>query len=351
MTTSPWVQRALRFDAAGNASAALDELARGARVNDAPSARALGMRLLIGERAPLLPDAGLQFLGEACDAGLPEAAARAAGLLALGVRTPPNWALALAWLARAAQGGWEPARRQLLALCDDRALAARSAAQPANADWAAIACAVRHAAWRSSPAPTIRSDVPRVSTFDDLVRREVCDLLISFANDRLERARVYEPARQQETVVGHRSNTVAVFGVDSVEVVHVLLQARMAAACGLSERCMEAPSVLHYSSGEEFRDHYDFVDPTISANYAGEIARNGQRVVTFMVYLNDDYDGGETAFPKLGFEHKGRRGGGIFFVNALPDLSPDTRMLHAGRPPTRGEKWIVTQFVRDRPMR
>jgi prolyl 4-hydroxylase len=351
MTTSPWVERALAFDAAGNASAAVDELSRGTGAGDAPSARALGMRLLIGDRAPLLPEAGLQFLGEACDGGLPEAAARAAGLLALGVRTPPNWPLALAWLARSAQGGWDPARRQLLALCDDRALAARAAAGPASVDWSALARAVRLADWRRSPAPTIRCDVPRVSTFEDLVRPEICDVLISFANGRLERARVYDPARRQEIVVAHRSNTVAVFGVESIEVVHVLLQARMAAACGLAERCMEAPSVLHYAPGEEIREHYDFVDPNISEDYPAEIARNGQRIVTFIIYLNDDYDGGETAFPKLGFEHKGRRGGGIYFVNALPDLSPDMRMVHAGRPTTRGEKWIVTQFVRDRPMR
>lgn len=101
MTSSPWVQRALELDAADDTSEALNELSRGTRAGDAPSARALGLRLLMGDRAPLLPDAGLQFLGEACDAGLPEAAARAAGVLALGVRTPPNWPLALAWLGRA----------------------------------------------------------------------------------------------------------------------------------------------------------------------------------------------------------------------------------------------------------
>ncbi len=351
MITSDWVQRALELDAANNSSAAIDELARGTRAGDAASARALGMRLLTGDRAPLLPSAGLQFLGEACDAGLPEAAARAAGLIALGVRTPPNWTLALAWLARAAHAGWEPAQRQLFALCDDRALAAQSAAEPEKADWAAVAGAVRHADWHQCPAPTIRSDVPRVSTFEDLVRPEVCELLISFTGGRLERARVYDAAHRQEIVVAHRSNTVAVFGLDSVEVVHVLLQARMSAACGLSERCMEAPSILHYAPGEEIRDHYDFVDPAITDDYADEIARNGQRLITFIVYLNDDYEGGETAFPRLGFEYKGRRGGGIYFVNALPDLSPDMRMVHAGRPTTRGEKWIVTQFIRDRPMR
>jgi hypothetical protein len=109
--------------------------------------------------------------------------------------------------------------------------------------------------------------------------------------------------------------------------------------------------VLHYAPGEEIQNHYDFVDPKSTPDYAGEIARNGQRIITFLIYLNDAYDGGETAFPTLGLVHKGRCGDGVYFVNALPDNSPDLRMLHAGRPPVSGEKWIVTQFVRSRPTR
>ncbi len=42
---------------------------------------------------------------------------------------------------------------------------------------------------------------------------------------------------------------------------------------------MEAPGVLHYEAGQEFSDHFDFVDPA-TPGYAQEIARNGQRVVT-----------------------------------------------------------------------
>ncbi len=122
-------------------------------------------------------------------------------------------------------------------------------------------------------------------------------------------------------------------------------------ACGMSERMMEGPTVLHYSPGEQIANHYDFVDPHSTPDYAGEIARNGQRVITFLVYLNDDYDGGETGLPELGFAHKGRKGDSLYFVNALPDMSPDMRALHAGRPTSRGEKWIVTQFVRSRPTR
>jgi len=153
-----------------------------------------------------------------------------------------------------------------------------------------------------------------------------------------------------DVVRATRSNSVANFGLADVELLDVLLQARMSRACGIPMNHMEAPAVLHYSVGEEASDHFDFVNPN-TPDYAQEIARNGQRVMTFLVYLNEDYEGGETAFPQLGFSHKGRRGHGLFFVNAYSDLQPDLRMLHAGRTPTRGEKWIVSQFIRSRPTR
>jgi hypothetical protein len=103
----------------------------------------------------------------------------------------------------------------------------------------------------------------------------------------------------------------------------------------------------HYDVGEQIGDHFDFVDPKVP-NYADEIAKRGERVVTFLVYLNDDFGGGETDFPALGMHHKGASGEGLFFVNALASGGPDTRMRHAGRPPSSGEKWIVSQFIRDR---
>jgi hypothetical protein len=85
-------------------------------------------------------------------------------------------------------------------------------------------------------------------------------------------------------------------------------------------------------------------------DYDQEIAQRGQRIVTFLVYLNDGYAGGETEFPRLDIKHKGRAGEGLSFSNALADGRSDLRTLHAGRPPTRGDKWIVSQFVRDRAM-
>jgi hypothetical protein len=218
-------------------------------------------------------------------------------------------------------------------------------------DWRALAAAVQLEDWRGAPPPDVKHAEPRVCAHPGFVTREICQVLIELATGRLEPARVYDPVSREDIVDAHRSNTVASFNLSSVEFVHALLQARMAATCGVSERMMEGPTVLHYAPGEQIQNHFDFVDPQSTTDYRGEIERNGQRIITFLVYLNDDYDGGETAFPKLNIVHKGRCGDALYFVNALPDLSPDLRMLHAGCPTTRGEKWIVTQFIRSRATR
>ncbi len=78
--------RSVALDAAGDHDGAINELALGTKQGDLLCTRELGVRLLLGDRAPLLPADGLRFLGDACERGMPEAAARAAGLLALGVR-------------------------------------------------------------------------------------------------------------------------------------------------------------------------------------------------------------------------------------------------------------------------
>jgi hypothetical protein len=69
---------------------------------------------------------------------------------------------------------------------------------------------------------------------------------------------------------------------------------------------------------------------------------------TCLTWLNDDYEGGETEFPRIGFRHRGRTGGAMLFLNVTPDRGPDPLTLHAGLPPTRGHKWLLSQWVRDR---
>ena len=156
-------------DRVGRHDDAIDALARGTGAGDLDCMTALGLRLLTGDRAPYLPADGLSFLSDATDRGAGRAASRAAAIIALGVVAPPNWKMALEWLCKAAEKGWAPAQRQLLALCDDRTLASRTALAP-QPQWKPLASAVDLEAWRRAPAPKILSDVPRISVFPGLLR-------------------------------------------------------------------------------------------------------------------------------------------------------------------------------------
>jgi hypothetical protein len=104
--------------------------------------------------------------------------------------------------------------------------------------------------------------------------------------------------------------------------------------------------VLNYAPGEEFRPHYDYFDPA-NAGHAEQL-RFGQRIATFLVYLNDDYSGGATAFPRASTDYRGETGDALFIANVDRSGRPDAMTLHAGLPPTAGQKWLFSQWIRDR---
>jgi prolyl 4-hydroxylase len=341
---SPAVAKADDLDAAGDHRAAVDQLAIGARNRDVEALTRLGKRLLVGDRAPALPAQGAGFLEEAVQLGGAEAAAVLAVLYAVGASNRHGPADALDTLTIAAERGWSPAQAQLRVLAGSPT----SSVEPAANDWPRLRAQVDLAAWRSVPGATTLSADPVVRVVANLFSDDVCRWLIEKARGRLTRALVYEALSRRTTVSETRSNTAATFGLLDTDVVCVFAQARMAASAGVPFRHLEPLAVLHYAEGEEITEHFDFVDPEVP-DYERQIASQGQRVVTFLAYLNDDYGGGETEFLELGLRHKGRRGDGLYFVNARPDGSADTRTLHAGRAPVNGEKWIVSQFMRNRP--
>jgi hypothetical protein len=339
------------LDSEGRHDDAINMLAAAARAGSAAAMGRVGARILIGDRAPSLPQQGVGLVRDAASAGDPEALTLLATLTAAGAHVQQSWSGALDLIQRAAERGSASARGQLAVLASDRSLAAEAKASADAAPpevWGRLRAAVDVAGFsRTSPGITL-CEGPLIRSFPDFAAPEVCDWLVARAATRLKRAEVYVGDPTKVKVGESRTNSIGAFWLTEIDLVQLALQARMASATGLSYRHMESPSVLHYAVGQQFHDHYDFIDPQ-TPDYQALIARHGERVVTFLVYLNDGYEGGETAFPRLDIAHTGARGEGLYFANALPSGGPDVRALHAGRPPTRGEKWIVSQFIRSRP--
>jgi hypothetical protein len=301
-----------------------------------PGMSLLGAQLLSGRGAAPDPIAGIGLIMKAAKRGGGYANAMAAALLASGVAGKSDWTSALDHLQRAAEAGFRPAQDQL------RLLVGRNVD-----DWRGLRAAVDMFAWRDPPAPRALSEDPRILVAEQVLPPAVCVGLIAQAKERLQPAQVYDAVSGGPTANDTRRNSAAEFSLADTDVLLLAVRERLAALAKLPVAHLQGTQVLHYDVGERFTPHFDFLDPELEGP-ALDIAHRGQRVATVLVYLNDDLEGGETEFPELGIRHRGKRGDALVFHNLDSAGRPDRRTLHAGLAPTSGEKWLLSQWIRDR---
>jgi hypothetical protein len=287
-----------------------------------------------------------ELLDAASAGGDGAASERCAMFEAFGMARPQNWDKALDLLALAARQGSRAAQEQLLLLADP----SRDPVPPANADehyWTELRTSL-DLARRIDPGQKISlSEVPRLRTIPGFASPAECRWLVSLASERLAPAMVFDTARGGEAKDSSRDNKVMVLRIAEMNVFTEVIRHRISAATRLPVPLFEPAQLLHYSVGERFKPHYDFLDPANPA-YAQDLAQFGQRIATFLIYLNDGYEGGATSFPAIGLDHRAGCGDALFFANVNRDGSPDRSALHAGMPPTSGEKWVLSQWIRDR---
>jgi hypothetical protein len=331
-------QAALAAYGAGRHAEGLQAIGWAAQAGHVQAMALLGGQLLSGRGAAPDPITGARLTMMAAERGSGFACATAAVLTASGVAGEPDWRRALDYLQRAAELGYPSAQDQLRAM----------AGVDARGNWAALRRAVRLKDWQKPPPARALHDDPLIQAFDAILTPAVCDWITTRGRERLQPAKVYDAVSSGPTTAdGSRRNSAADFGLADTDLVLLLARERLAAAAGLSVMTMEGPQVLHYAVGERFSQHFDFLDPTFEG-HVHDLAVRGQRVATVLVYLNDELEGGETDFPALGLRYRGGKGDALVFRNVDAAGQPDRRTLHSGLAPTAGEKWLLSQWIRDR---
>jgi prolyl 4-hydroxylase len=306
--------------------------------SDVANLTILGKRLLVGEGLPVSIDKGIATLRDAAMRGGGEAAALLSVCAAWGVGQPRDIDAALDHLRHAAQLGLEPARRELELLARD-----------SGPDPAALRAKIDLSTWRSAPAARIQFEKPRVVVIERFASPQECQWLIGrAASGGLQRAKVYRSSSTAQ-VAETRTNREMSFTIFNADVVLSLIRDRISAAIGAPVSHFEIAKLLHYSPGEQFALHADFIEAK-TPELARELAARGQRSATFLIYLNDGYEGGATQFPRLSWQYRGGRGDALLFSNVDASGGPDYDTIHAGMPPTSGEKWVLSQWVRTRPI-
>jgi len=291
---------------------------------------ALGARLIVGRDAPRSLVDGVALISEAAQRGDAGAWCHLAMLSAAGVGRTRSWDDAFSALHHAAKLGDAHAARQIGVMSE---------------------CGVAGAAdverWLAPADARILHESPHFATYTGFLTPALCTYLTERSTARLVQAQVYDAYRGGLKVDAMRTNTGAAYSLIDTDVVMQLVRARIACAAGLGFDALEPTEVLHYSAGERYKPHFDFFHPSLP-NYADEMRVKGQRIKTCLVYLNDGYEGGETEFPRLGIKFRGRPGEALIFNNVRVDGAGDPDTLHAGLPPTSGEKWLLSQWMRDK---
>ncbi len=283
--------------------------------------------MLVGRGVRYAPKEGLDLIEAAAARDDTTALQLLAVLSALGVGRSKGWSQALRLVARAADCGDERAQGQMAILGD-----------PAKFDLAQ---------WFDAAEAEQRCEAPRILTLGAFLPKPACDWIVKRARGRLEAARVHNPETGGSSVEYNRNNTGCGFSVLDSDLILELANMRVAATIQVSRQQQEPTNVLHYDPGQEFQPHFDFIDPA-EPHFTEQVRQQGQRIATALIYLNDDYEGGETDFPRLNWRFKGAKGDALIFWNVALTGALEKSSLHAGLPPTSGEKWIYSKWVRDR---
>lgn len=299
----------------GRPAQAVEMLERLANAGETSAWLELGLLFLAGGNgiARDLPRAR-HYMIRSAEAGDPQGTEIAASFLAIGLGAPPDWASAVAMLDRA-----------------------RSIVPSANAQLALIEAMDLDADGnpRKLRAGSAISERPQVVSIADFATAEECAYLIERAQPRLKPSTVVDPTTGQLKMNPVRTSDAAVFPYVLEDLVIHALNRRMAAASGTVVGAGEPLNVIRYRPGEQYRPHFDSYDSS-----------DNQRLWTMLVYLNDDFEGGDTVFNRTGLRIRAEKGKAILFRNASDEGVRDDWSQHAGEPVESGEKYIASRWIR-----
>lgn len=188
---------------------------------------------------------------------------------------------------------------------------------------------------------------PTVARLIDILNPVECDYLIAQSAPWLKPSLTVHPQTGKAVRSPLRTSDSMNFHSNMEDIVLFRIKERMAGAADYPVSHAEPFAVLRYRGGQEYRPHFDYINPA-SADSRYELANFGQRETTVFSYLAK-CEGGETEFPELGLKVDPDPGVAVTFRNVSNNGELEPRSLHASLPVTAGEKWLATLWFRERP--
>ena len=171
---------------------------------------------------------------------------------------------------------------------------------------------------------------------------EECNKIIELTNNKLFPSRIYSDKNDVYSNDSRKSNQT---WLDDSHPVIKQISDRVRQYTKTDNKYQEPLQVVNYPVGGFFRPHYDACEG--NKEFCERMdGTYGPRLFTVLFYLNDNFEGGETVFPKINKSVVAEKGKAVIFRNVNDDGVIIKQALHGGEPIKSGEKWIANKWIR-----
>lgn len=165
-----------------------------------------------------------------------------------------------------------------------------------------------------------------VEEFPNFLTPDECDHLIKISKNNLEKSETVEGLDEE-----HRLSMQTWINDDDSKLV-ARISKKVSELTQTDIKKQEPLQIVKYDKNGFFNPHYDS-DKSIS------------RHLTFLIYLNDDFEGGETVFPHINKRVKPVKGKAVLWHNMFKNGAKIYDSFHGGDIIKNGDKWIATKWV------
>lgn len=177
----------------------------------------------------------------------------------------------------------------------------------------------------------------------NFLTKEECDYLISLIDKNNTPSMVVSEGVERDKYDASRTSSTCNLPTNDPKVYEI--HQRIADKLGLDLNKGESLQGQKYEPGQYFKPHNDWFGP--GAGYSKHCLYSGNRTNTFMIYLNDNFEGGGTDFPKKGKTVQPELGKAVTWTNLDENGKGDHSSMHEGMSVVSGTKYIITSWWRE----
>lgn len=186
------------------------------------------------------------------------------------------------------------------------------------------------------------NDTAQLCVIKNFLSDKECDGLVRLINSQLRPSGISNAVEDKS----FRTSTTCDLGIMHDPLI-AKVDRKISRCLGVSLNYSEVMQGQKYQVGQQFKAHTDYFEPGME-EYQIYASKQGNRTWTFMIYLNEPEEGGETNFPKLGQKFTPKKGMAVAWNNLDSFGRPNSNTLHAGLPVIRGEKIVITKWFREK---